>query len=389
MKTYSIYKVTNIITNKYYVGVESTKPHMEQTQVKPLSLLVDFARYGLINFKTEDVVSGISREEVKDEINKCYLDETPKSRCYNKIKIHESDHKTEHGSTEAISKEYSFIYVTRCIQYDSIYVGSHTTNNINDGYLGSSRPLLKLIRELGKDAFVREIIQFTSDMETAKYYERNIIEHLMDDGMVTLHNRNIVGAGGNYGDETNAKISGATKNRWNENYDYMKEKIHNPESNALRGKAQSDWIKANPEAHQERMMKINKNPEKIAKMAEKHRGMKRSDETKANIKAAKKAAIAKLSDEERGKIYGKGNVYVTDLTTYVYRSEPSDYVLKENELYGMVKDPKAPLKKRAVVTNINTWREYWREVGYVLEDYERKGNVLAVKKKMRERGELV
>lgn len=184
-------------------------------------------------------------------------------------------------------------------------------------------------------------------------------------------------------------VSKNMKAAWEENYDYMKEKVHNSESNALRGKAQSDWIKANPEAHKERMDKINKNPEKIAKMAEKHRGIKRSDEAKANIKAAKKAAIAKLSDEERGKIYGKGKVYVTDLTTHIYRSEPSDYVLKENELYGMVKNPKAPLKKRAVVTNINTWREYWREVGYVLEDYERKGNTLAVKKKMRERGELV
>lgn len=369
--------------------MESTKPHMEQTQVKPLSLLVDFARYGLMNFKTELMNTDVIREDVKVEIKKYNLIDTPDSRLYNNIKLHESDHKTQHGDTKSQSKEYSFVYVTRCIPYDSIYIGSHTTNNINDGYLGSSRSLLKLIDEIGKDAFTREIIQFTKDMETAKYYERNIIEHLMNDGMVTLHNRNIIGAGGNYGDETNAKISDATKTRWKDDYDYMKEKIHNTESNALRGQAQSEWIKSNPEAHKERMDKINKNPEKIAKMAEAHRGMKRSDDTCINISEAKKAAFANKTDEEVAATVGRGMLYMTNLITYESKRVPSDYELKENEAFGVIKNPKEPLKKRAVVTNINTWNEYWCEVGHVLKDHERKGNKKAVKKKMRDSGLLV
>lgn len=49
------------------------------------------------------------------------------------------------------------------------------------------------------------------------------------------------------------------------------------------GKSQSKWIKDNPEKHAARMEKINKNPEKIRKMAEKHRGMKRSKDTCKNI----------------------------------------------------------------------------------------------------------
>lgn len=82
-------------------------------------------------------------------------------------------------------------------------------------------------------------------------------------------------------------------------------------------------------------------------------------------------------------------VYMTDLTTYIATRVPSDYILKENEQFGVIKNPKAPLKKRAVVTNINTWEEYWREVGYVLQDHERKGNKKAVKKKMMEYGLIV
>lgn len=44
------------------------------------------------------------------------------------------------------------------------------------------------------------------------------------------------------------------------------------ESNLKRGASISNWIKENPEAHQERMEKINKNPEKIKRMAEKQTG---------------------------------------------------------------------------------------------------------------------
>ncbi len=44
------------------------------------------------------------------------------------------------------------------------------------------------------------------------------------------------------------------------------------ESNEKRGKSISNWIRNNPEAHTERMNKINKNPQKIQKMVEKQTG---------------------------------------------------------------------------------------------------------------------
>lgn len=64
------------------------------------------------------------------------------------------------------------------------------------------------------------------------------------------------------------------------------------ESNEKRGKSIKKWIEENPEKHQERMLKINKNPEKIQKTAETHRGMKRSGETKRRMSEAKKGKPA-------------------------------------------------------------------------------------------------
>lgn len=377
MLTYNIYKLTNIINAKTYFGIESSGTNINvDIEEKPLSLLIDIIKYGNSNFTKEIIKSGVVLDDY-DKLIEQYIN--THNSFYNNNIIELKDHYTKHGDTKSVSKSYSFVYVTR--YKDLIYIGSHTTDNLSDGYLGSSRPLLKMIDEIGKSNFKREIIQIYQNMEDAKYYERNIIEYLMDDIPELILNRNIVGAGGDYGDEFRSKISEYKKKQWVENYDYMKEKIHNPASNKLRGDAQSEWIKNNPEAHQERMLKINKNPEKIAKMAEKHRGMKRSEDACINISEAKKAAFANKSDEQIGATVGRGMVYVTDLNTYIARRVPSDYQLKDYESFGVIKNPKEPLKKRAVVTNIDTWEEYWRDAGYVLKDNERKGNKKVVKKK--------
>lgn len=70
------------------------------------------------------------------------------------------------------------------------------------------------------------------------------------------------------------------------------------ESNIKRGNSIKQWIEENPEEHRERMLKINKNPEKIRKTAEKHRGMKRSEETRKNISESLKGRPA----NNKGKI---------------------------------------------------------------------------------------
>jgi len=54
------------------------------------------------------------------------------------------------------------------------------------------------------------------------------------------------------------------------------------------------WRENNPEIHALRMENINKNPEKIAKTAAKHRGMKRSPEACKNISDSKKGSVSSV-----------------------------------------------------------------------------------------------
>ena len=95
----------------------------------------------------------------------------------------------------------------------------------------------------------------------------------------------------------------------------MRDKVYN---NKDRNKKISvgvrNWIKAHPEEHRIHMNKINKNPEKIRKMAETHTGMKRTDSAKKNI-------LRGISDYYKNSIdggaarSGKGCMYIHNIIT--------------------------------------------------------------------------
>lgn len=174
------------------------------------------------------------------------------------------------------------------------------------------------------------------------------------------------------------------KNRWKDDYNAMMAMCHNKESEAKRSLSIKHWIKNNQEAHMERMMKINTNPEKIRKTAEKHTGMKRTEENKANMSDARNNLLQSSSPEEFARLTGKGLVTVTNIIDYTNRRASKDYILQENELFGRISYPKLPLKKSATITNILTWEERVAPAGYILQPTERKGNKKRVRKAINE-----
>lgn len=59
-----------------------------------------------------------------------------------------------------IESKYHTIYKTINLLNGKFYVGLHSTNNLDDGYLGSGTTLLKAVNKYGKDNFKREILEF-------------------------------------------------------------------------------------------------------------------------------------------------------------------------------------------------------------------------------------
>lgn len=72
-----------------------------------------------------------------------------------------------------------FIYKTTNIINGKYYIGAHSTNNVDDGYLGSGKLLRKSIEKYGRENFIREILLYCENIEELYNKESQIIsEHL-------------------------------------------------------------------------------------------------------------------------------------------------------------------------------------------------------------------
>ena len=72
-------------------------------------------------------------------------------------------------------KKYHFIYKTTCLITGKFYVGMHSADNIEDGYLGSGKILGYSICRHGRENHVREILEFCSSREELKQREKEMV----------------------------------------------------------------------------------------------------------------------------------------------------------------------------------------------------------------------
>jgi len=105
-------------------------------------------------------------------------------------------------------KVYHYIYKTTNLKTGKFYVGMHSTDNLNDGYLGSGLRLRRSIRKHGKDNFKLEILEFLPDRSSLKDREKELVnENLLKDPMCM--NLKQGGTGGNIG--INGEVFGGDK----------------------------------------------------------------------------------------------------------------------------------------------------------------------------------
>lgn len=73
-------------------------------------------------------------------------------------------------------KKYHVVYKTTNIVNNKIYVGLHSTDNINDSYLGSGWVLKQALKKYGKDKFIKEILYVFHTREEARKMEASIVD---------------------------------------------------------------------------------------------------------------------------------------------------------------------------------------------------------------------
>lgn len=82
------------------------------------------------------------------------------------------------GNSEQNSRFHKFHYVyktTRPLIDDKFYIGIHSTNNMNDGYLGSGTIIQNSIRKYGKDLHKIEILEFSNSREELHDHEKRYV----------------------------------------------------------------------------------------------------------------------------------------------------------------------------------------------------------------------
>lgn len=103
-------------------------------------------------------------------------------------------------------KKYHFIYKTTNLLSGKYYIGMHSTDNIEDGYLGSGKRLKYSINKYGVENHKREIIEFVESREELRKREREIV-NLNEIAKEDCMNIGIRGEGGFIGVEQQKKRS--------------------------------------------------------------------------------------------------------------------------------------------------------------------------------------
>lgn len=252
-----------------------------------------------------------------------------------------------------MEKTYNYVYQITNTVNNRIYVGVHKTNNMNDGYMGSGTLLKRAYAKHGKEKFEKLILKQFSTYNEALLYEAEVVD---EDFMRRTDTYNI-----RTGGMSNSMLNEETKDRMIT--------IFNSESRIEKlSKGIKTWITDNPEKHMERMMKINTNPEKIAKMTAKQTGRPQTEERKKNISTS---LMGIALGENNGNFIG---YYVTPMGKY-----PSLGIASKE-----IGNAPICIRDRCVIKNNNTVKDIsvrtdkkitsemlgktWKELGWGFEE---------------------
>lgn len=263
---YIVYKITNLINNKIYIGFHYCKTNNLDDGYMGSGKLIKRAikKYGVENFEKEILKIFKYRKDAEDYekelVNKKFVlnDETYNLSIGGNVLILHGKHNGFYGkfhSEESINKIQ--ISRTKTIRERGYTHFTKYHANLN-GHIVYNLEQLK--KHLGHTKFYKIFdTMFNNDMffidedfnnKCFKLYKKMVL-HRQKMKKITA-------------DRCSKRFKGVPKS----------EEHKNKIGNSHRGK-KHEW-----------QNKINKNPEKIRKTAEKHRGMKRTDKTKMNISKA-------------------------------------------------------------------------------------------------------
>ena len=136
---------------------------------------------------------------------------------------------------------YYYIYKITNLINGKIYIGQHTTSNLDDGYMGSGKILIRAIKKYGVENFRKEIQGFYENESELNYVERMLVDQTFVDRPDTY---NLTLGGNKPPSYKGKKRSEAFRKNLSEK---LRGKKHTPEhtrhvAEALRGRKQKPGV---------------------------------------------------------------------------------------------------------------------------------------------------
>ena len=110
---------------------------------------------------------------------------------------------------------YHFVYETTNLVNGKKYIGKHSSEKLDDDYLGSGIALRRAVDKYGSDSFKREILkQFDSSEEAFEYEAKLVTEEIVNDN--NYYNMTTGGFGGNiiFTEDVKAKMRESSRKRF-------------------------------------------------------------------------------------------------------------------------------------------------------------------------------
>jgi hypothetical protein len=71
--------------------------------------------------------------------------------------------------------QYNYLYKIKNKLNGKIYIGIHSTDDLNDGYMGSGTLILKSIEKYGKHNFIKTILEYCDNRDLLVELERKVV----------------------------------------------------------------------------------------------------------------------------------------------------------------------------------------------------------------------
>ncbi len=238
-------------------------------------------------------------------------------------------------------KKYHTIYKVTCFTTGKYYIGKHSTNNLDDNYLGSGLEIKESIKEYGKENHYKEILSIHKTSEESLLEEASLVTWDLIESDLNIMNRIPGGKGGTVGfkhsEEVRKKISESKKGL------SPSEETRIKISESLKGKTHSE--KARRKMSEAQKGELNHffgktHSEKAKrKISEAQKGKVIQDETRRKMSESKKDK--KLSEEHRRNLS-------ESLKKYVITEEHKENIRKamENNCPRLGKKHSEDTKKR-------------------------------------------